>query len=208
MDDAEVALFLLNSAYETAKDTVDELRAKGVKAGLISVNMIRPFPAKEIRSSLRHIKALLIGERADSYGAHGANLTHEIKSALQEDPNNETLVISRVFGLGGKDFSPHDAQAFFELTLDALEKGSIEKPFDYYGVFPGDRDQQMEQVIEPVYGDTYKTGLIKVTKDEETNKLKSANSTNSTFDGKAKTTSLWPWCLSRLRHFFRLRAVL
>ena len=31
------------------------------------------------------MKALLVGERADSYGANGPNLTHEVKSALQED---------------------------------------------------------------------------------------------------------------------------
>ena len=75
MEDAEVALFLLNSAAETAKDVVDKLRAKGIKAGVISPNIIRPFPAKEIREALKNVKDLLVGERADSYGANGPNLT-------------------------------------------------------------------------------------------------------------------------------------
>jgi pyruvate ferredoxin oxidoreductase alpha subunit len=83
MEDADVALFLLNSAAESAKDVVDQLRAKGIKAGVISPNIIRPFPAKEIREALKDVKALLVGERADSYGANGPNLTHEVKSALQ-----------------------------------------------------------------------------------------------------------------------------
>ena len=137
MEDAEVALFLLNSAAESAKDVVDKLRAQGIKAGVISPNILRPFPAKEIREALKNVKGLLVGERADSYGAHGANLTHEIKSALQSDKENKTIVLSRVFGLGGTDFYADDAEDFFELAIDAVEKGYAEKPFDYYGGVPG-----------------------------------------------------------------------
>ncbi|WP_053365992.1 thiamine pyrophosphate-dependent enzyme [Bacillus sp. FJAT-27245] len=172
MEDAEVALFLLNSAAESAKDVVDKLRAKGIKAGVISPNIIRPFPAKEIREALKNIKALLVGERADSYGAHGPNLTNEVKSALQEDKENATVVLSRVFGLGGKDFYADDAEAFFELAIGAMEKGYAEKPFDYYGIVPGNPEKALKPVIEPQYGETYNSGLIDVTMDGETGKLK------------------------------------
>ncbi|ADU30437.1 thiamine pyrophosphate-dependent enzyme [Evansella cellulosilytica] len=172
MEDAEVALFLLNSAAESSKDVVDRLRAKGIKAGVISPNIIRPFPAEEIRKALKNVKAVLVGERADSYGGNGANLTHEVKSALQEDKDNQTIVLSRVFGLGGKDFYADDAENFFQLAIDAAELGYAFKPFDYYGQTPGDPEKKLEQVIAPMTGDAYKTGLIKVTEDEESGKLK------------------------------------
>jgi len=172
MEDAEVALFLLNSAAESAKDVVDQLRQKGIKAGVISPNIIRPFPSEEIRNALKNVKALLVGERADSYGANGPNLTHEVKSALQEDKDNQTLVLSRVFGLGGKDFYSDDAEKFFEMAIEAKEKGIVEKPFDYYGHVPGEVNNVLQPVIEPQYGETYKTGLIEVKQDEETKKLK------------------------------------
>lgn len=171
MEDAEVALFLLNSAAESAKDVVDRLREQGIKAGIISPNIIRPFPAQEIREALANVKSLLVGERADSYGGHGPNLTHEIKSALQEDKNNATIVQSRVFGLGGKDFYADDAEAFFSMAIEAMEKGYAEKPFDYYGHIAGDPGKSLKQVIEPQHGDVYKSGLIQVTRDEEKNKL-------------------------------------
>jgi len=171
MEDADVALFLLNSAAESAKDVVDRLREKGIKAGVISPNIIRPFPAQEIREALKNVKSLLVGERADSYGGHGPNLTHEIKSALQEDKDNATIVQSRVFGLGGKDFYADDAEAFFSMAIDAMEKGYAEKPFDYYGHVAGDPEKALKQVIEPQHGDVYNSGLIQVTRDEEKNKL-------------------------------------
>ncbi|WP_394136919.1 thiamine pyrophosphate-dependent enzyme [Cytobacillus oceanisediminis] len=172
MEDAEVALFLLNSAAETAKDTVDSLRKQGIKAGVISPNIIRPFPSEEIRKALKNVKALLIGERADSYGGHGPNLTHEVKSALQEDPENQTIVLSRVFGLGGKDFYADDAEAFFSAAIEAKEQGYAEKAFDYYGHIPGKKEQMLLPVITPQHGEVYNTGLIKTEKDPETNKLK------------------------------------
>jgi pyruvate ferredoxin oxidoreductase alpha subunit len=171
MEDADVALFLLNSAAESAKDVVDRLREKGIKAGVISPNIIRPFPAQEIREALKNVKSLLVGERADSYGGNGPNLTHEIKSAIQEDKNNATIVQSRVFGLGGKDFYADDAEAFFTMAIDAMEKGYAEKPFDYYGHVAGNPEKALKQVIEPQHGDVYKSGLIQVSRDEEKNKL-------------------------------------
>jgi pyruvate ferredoxin oxidoreductase alpha subunit len=172
MEDAEVAVFLLNSAAETAKDVADKLRKQGIKAGVISPNIIRPFPAKEIREALKNVKTVLVGERADSYGANGPNLTHEVKSALQDDKENKTIVLSRVFGLGGKDFYADEAENFFQMAIDAANKGFAEKPFDYYGHVPGNPEKILKPVIEPMHDDAFKTGLIQVTMDEETNKLK------------------------------------
>ncbi|MCL6604951.1 MAG: pyruvate synthase [Paenibacillus sp.] len=172
MDDAEVAVFLLNSAGESAKDTVDALRAKGIKAGLVRPNIIRPFPTEQLRTALKNVKALLVGERADSYGAQGGNLTHEIRSALQVDPENKTIILSRIFGLGGKDFYADDAEAFFQLAIDAAEKGYADKPFDYYGYYPGEAKDALVSVIEPLHGDVFKTGLIQVTQNEDTGMLK------------------------------------
>lgn len=172
MEDAEVALFLLNSAAETAKMIVDKLRAQGVKAGLIRPNVIRPFPAEEIRTALRGVKALLVGERADSYGGKGANMTHEIRSALKLDPANQTIVLSRVFGLGGKDFYPDEAEAFFELAIDAMNQGKAAVPFDYFGQVPGDPVHELRPLLTPQHGDAFNSGLIQVAPDEATGKLK------------------------------------
>ncbi|HSB38950.1 MAG TPA: transketolase C-terminal domain-containing protein [Gaiellaceae bacterium] len=136
LEDAEVALFLLNSAAETAKDAADRLREEGIRAGVVSPNLIRPFPAAELREALRGVRALVVGERADSYGGHGGNLGHEVKSALKDDPDNDTLCLDRIYGLGGRDFYAEDAEALFRLALEAAEAGKVDLPYDYYGVVP------------------------------------------------------------------------
>ena len=48
LDDAEIAIVCMNSTAGTTKFVVDELRAKGVKAGLLKLRVYRPFPAEEI----------------------------------------------------------------------------------------------------------------------------------------------------------------
>ncbi len=137
MEDAEAALFLLNSAAETAKDAVDKLRAEAHQVGVVSPNVLRPFPGDAIRQALTNAKAVLIADRADSYGAHGGNLTLEVKATLKDDPGNRTLCLSRVYGLGGKDFYTEDAEELLHEALRAAAAGRVEVAFDYFGVTPG-----------------------------------------------------------------------
>jgi len=83
MDDAEAAVVLVNSAAETAKETADELRERGQAVGVLSPNVLRPFPAEGFRHALQRVRAVTVGDRADSYGADGGNLSLEIRAALQ-----------------------------------------------------------------------------------------------------------------------------
>ena len=46
MDDAEVALFILNSPYDTVLQSVDTMRAEGKKVGAIPLLPLPRFPRK------------------------------------------------------------------------------------------------------------------------------------------------------------------
>lgn len=167
MEDAEAALFLLNSAAETAKDVVDQLREQGMKVGVISPNVIRPFPAEAIRKALKNVKAVLVGDRADSYGSGGGNMAHEVKAALKDDPENRTLVLSRVYGLGGMEFDPSDARALFLEALDAARTGMVARPFDYYGVTPGQEGHGLPQGLPPLDPEALRLPLVQVEEDPD-----------------------------------------
>lgn len=138
MDDAGVAVILLNSAAETAKEVADRLRAQGHQAGVLSPNVLRPFPAGLFRHYLAGVKAAVVCDRADSYGADGGNLSLEVRAALQQDPDNHTLILSRIYGLGGKDFNEEDAGHFFAEALDVMATGRVDLPFAYHGIYAGD----------------------------------------------------------------------
>ncbi|MEK7287846.1 MAG: thiamine pyrophosphate-dependent enzyme [Elusimicrobiota bacterium] len=172
MQDAECALFVMNSAAETAKATADKLRKQGHKVGVIAPRVIRPFPADEIRKALKCVKAVLIGDRGDSYGSGGGSMAHEVKSVLKDDLNNKTICISRIYGLGGRDFYGEDAEEFFKIALEAAAKGKADVPFDYYGVYPGKPGVKPRPVIAPLTKEETSKGLAKISRDSQTGRLK------------------------------------
>jgi len=171
MGDADVAVVLLNSAAETAKEVADRMRDKGYKAGVLSLNVLRPFPADEIRAALKKVRAIVVGDRGDSYGADGGNLSLEVRAALQMDPDNKTLVLSRIYGLGGKDFFDRDAEEFFYEALKAAEKGSIDVPFAYHGAYAGDPDRQPPPGLPPIKVEDVSRGMATVNKNGATGRL-------------------------------------
>lgn len=127
-EDAEYLLVLLGSSYETAKEAVDELRRNHVAAGAVTVQVLRPFPAKELYEMCRNAKRILVGDRQDSYGAGGGNFSLEVRAAMQRF-GYAGKIRARVYGLGGTDFFMEDAFRLFELCR-AEHAGD----FGYHGV--------------------------------------------------------------------------
>ena len=66
LEDAEYVIVCMNSTAGTTKYVVDNLREKGIKAGLLKIRMFRPFPAEEIAKSLSKLKAIAVLDKADS----------------------------------------------------------------------------------------------------------------------------------------------
>jgi len=102
LDDAEIGIVILNSTAGTAKDAVDELREKGIKAGLLKPRCFRPLPYEEIPQELKHLKALAILDKADSVNAYSGPLFSEITSAMYINKVHVPTV-NYIYGLGGRD---------------------------------------------------------------------------------------------------------
>jgi pyruvate ferredoxin oxidoreductase alpha subunit len=171
MDDAESALFILNSAADTAKLAVDELRENGSKVGLIIPKVIRPFPAEEIRKAMKNLKSVLVADRQDSYGAWGGNMTIEVKAALKDDPENRTVVLSRIYGLGGKEYYIEDAHQMLREALDAAKEGRAKVPFEYHGANPGDENYKPLPLSKSITEENVNPGILSVVRNPETGKL-------------------------------------
>jgi pyruvate ferredoxin oxidoreductase alpha subunit len=171
MEDADVAQVLINSAAETAKEVADEMRSDGKRVGVLSPNVLRPFPGDEFRAALKRVKAITIGDRADSYGAGGGNLSLEVRAALQLDHDNETIVLSRIYGLGGKDFIGADAEVFFNEAAQAYAKPKAAKAFAYHGATPGKAVANPRPGLPPIRTEEVSRGMAKVKQDPATGKL-------------------------------------
>lgn len=151
-DDAEVLLFLLGSSYHTAKVAADRFRAQGKKVGVFTTNVLRPFPGEELAAICKNAKTVLVGDRQDSYGAEGGNMSLEIRAALQR-AGVSARVLSRVYGLGGLDFYVEDAERMIESCYDTKAPA-----FDYLGSYPGEQVDN-QQYFAPITGEAASPGL-------------------------------------------------
>jgi pyruvate ferredoxin oxidoreductase alpha subunit len=168
IEDAETALFLLNSAAETAKDAVDRLREKGKKVGVIKPNLLRPFPLEELKAASHRLSSIVIGERADTPGSQGGPLSHEVRSALMSDHHCDITALIRVYGLGGRDFKEEDAAGMLEQGL-AAGSGIPEVPFfDFVGIergtMQGTQKALPPQLLPALSREELSQGLAKVEK--------------------------------------------
>ena len=113
-EDADYIMVIISSAAGAAKETVDRLREQGHKVGCLRIRLFRPFPANAIVDALKGAKAIAVCDRAASLGA-SAPLFTEIKGALY-DAGMLIPANTYVYGLGGRDFFPHNAEeAFMDL---------------------------------------------------------------------------------------------
>lgn len=102
MEDAETAVVVLGSTAGNVRHVARDLREKGAKVGVVKIRVWRPFPYAELAAALKGLKAVAVLDRAESFGAEGAPLFLEIRSALY-DLAGHVPVVGYVYGLGGSD---------------------------------------------------------------------------------------------------------
>ncbi|MGE5403430.1 MAG: transketolase C-terminal domain-containing protein [Candidatus Saccharibacteria bacterium] len=122
MEDAELALVLIGSTAGTAKAAVDQLREKGVKAGLIKVRVFRPFPGEELAQALAHTKAVAVMDKSEGFSATGGPLFAETRSSLY-DLKERPYMVNIVYGLGGRDVKVEDVERVFSRLANIAATG-------------------------------------------------------------------------------------
>jgi len=130
LKDADYVIVTMSSTAGTTKEVIDMMRKKGKKVGLLKIRMFRPFPNEEIVKLLKGKKAVVVLDRAASFGAE-APLFSEVKSAFY-DEKNKPKMSSYVFGLGGRETTPE----MIENVFNELIKGKAKKE-NYLGVRNG-----------------------------------------------------------------------
>ena len=142
--DADILLVILGSAYHTAMEAADILRKEGIRAGVVTLLSLRPFPHEEIVQFCQNAAIIVAADRQDSYGAEGGNLSLELRAALQRAAL-PAKVISRVYGLGGQDFFVEDALSLFREGLCGNAAA-----FAYHGVTKGSGAKEQPAYFKPL----------------------------------------------------------
>jgi pyruvate ferredoxin oxidoreductase alpha subunit len=117
-EDAETIVVALGSVIGTIKDAVDEMRAAGVKIGVLGIQSFRPFPLAAVRSALQGAKRVVVLEKSFCVGLGGVVST-DVRVALSGLQLQGYTVIA---GLGGRAIT----QASLVRTFGQAIAGTLE----------------------------------------------------------------------------------
>ena len=138
LDDAEIAIVCMNSTAGTTKAVIDELREKGVKAGLLKIRMFRPFPVEEVAEVLAHLKAVAVLDKADSLNGAGGALFEDVTSAMYVN-QKQVPMVNYVYGIGGRDTTEMQIKQVYSDLEEILKNGKVENPYRYLGLRKEDK---------------------------------------------------------------------
>ncbi len=127
-DDADFVFFLQGAHARTARFAVNHLRKKGVKAGMVKLRFMRPFPTEVVKECLSKFKAVGCVETSTSYGGamKGGNLIHEVRASLY-DSSKQPLVTSFMAGLGGEVVTLNEFFNMAKVLTQAIKDKKIKK---------------------------------------------------------------------------------
>ena len=114
-DDAELLVVAMGSLNGTIKDTIDEMRADGVRIGLVTLVSFRPFPTQALREVLVGAKHVVVVEKSFAQGM-GGQLANNIDLALR-NVAGAPQVHSAVAGLGGRAITRSSLHRLFRQAL-------------------------------------------------------------------------------------------
>ncbi|MGE5628649.1 MAG: pyruvate:ferredoxin (flavodoxin) oxidoreductase [Solirubrobacterales bacterium] len=119
-EDAERLIIAMGSVCDVIEETVDFLRSKGEKVGLLNVHLYRPFSLEHFFKYIpKTVKKIAVLDRTKEIGATGEPLFLDVKNAFYGTDWSPVIVGGR-YGLGSKDVVPsHIASVYDNLKLDA-----------------------------------------------------------------------------------------
>ena len=118
-EDADYILITLGSIAGLCRETADKLRENGIKAGVVRIRYMRPFPNEEIAQALKNAKAYGVLEKDISFGNEGTVFTN-VNSALKK-AGAAINGYDFIGGLGGRNISAGDIEDIYNGIINGTE---------------------------------------------------------------------------------------
>mmetsp|Transcript_167645 Transcript_167645/g.296840 ORF Transcript_167645/g.296840 Transcript_167645/m.296840 type:complete len:1850 (+) Transcript_167645:144-5693(+) len=120
--DAERVVVIMGSAGKTGEETVDYLRARGERVGMLKVHLFRPFSVEHFIEGLPETtKSIAVLDRTKEDLAASMPLHADVLTALSE-AGRFPKVVGGNYGLGSKEFSPRHFKAVFDNLESTVPK--------------------------------------------------------------------------------------
>jgi len=131
-EDADTIIFAMGSVASQARNVIKKLRKDGLKVGLVSLKLFRPFPVSYLREFFKNKKQVVVFDRDVGYGYEGV-LSYELKAALY-GLKNSPFIKGFIVGLGGRDITDQHIIKGVYKAIEESEIGIISHETDFIGL--------------------------------------------------------------------------
>lgn len=112
--EAEKVLVAIGSSTETIEETINYLRKKGEKVGLLKLRLYRPFAVEDFLKIIpKSVKKIAVLDRTKEPGSIGEPLYLDVVSVLA-GVRPDIKIIGGRYGLSSKEFTPTMVKAVYE----------------------------------------------------------------------------------------------
>jgi pyruvate-ferredoxin/flavodoxin oxidoreductase len=170
-EDAEHIMVGLGSITDDVRAVIPHLRANGIKAGVVSVKLLQPFPEAELVSALKGAKTVTVLERSDDTALTRlttAALFHAAANA--SDPAQPYTGVpaltqlprltTAIFGLGGHDVQPRHLIAAFKAMADGSAGSLIYLGSQFFTDNPTKALAAIQDKLRAAYPETEPMALV------------------------------------------------
>jgi len=109
-EDAETIVIAMGSVLGTIKDTVDAMRERGYRIGVLGIVSFRPFPYAAVAAALKHAERFVVLEKSLAVGGGGIVATDVRLACTGMGLQGHTVIA----GLGGRAITMKSLTALFE----------------------------------------------------------------------------------------------
>jgi len=131
-EDADTIIFAMGSVASQARNVIKKLRKDGLKVGLVSLKLFRPFPVSYLREFFKNKKQVVVFDRDVGYGYEGV-LSYELKAALY-GLKNTPFIKGFIVGLGGRDITDQHIIKGVHKAIEESKIGIISHKTDFIGL--------------------------------------------------------------------------
>jgi len=122
IEDADTVVVALGSVLGTIKDTVDEMRARGARIGVLGITCFRPWPRDAVQQALARAKRVIVLEKSLAVGIGGIVSTN-VRTTC------DVPIYTVIAGLGGRPITRASlAKAFGAASLDHTTFLDLDRP--------------------------------------------------------------------------------
>ena len=112
--EAEKMIIAIGSATETIEETINFLRKRGEKVGLLKVRLYRPFALEDFLAEIpQSIRKIVVLDRTKEPGSLGEPLYLDVVAALSNSRPGLRIIGGR-YGLSSKEFTPSMVKAVYD----------------------------------------------------------------------------------------------